>query len=198
MENQEDSSQINIVGEKRPYFQIRHMGNPMTTNVSESPPPQMQQLFLDYFGTSNISQIFSGPFGLITWFFGLKWYVIIFIIVFGFFLFFQIESAIESKKNNRKNAQTQKKEGMKPVTIERMKGILRDSENEYKKDISNKNVSFNDDSNTLSGQETTTNVHEGMNTASSNRVVENGHLSQIYNWWIRPWMYTIFRNIGIR
>jgi uncharacterized membrane protein len=193
MENQEDPSQINIVGERGgggPYFQIHHTGNPMIHNLSQPQQKSMQQLFMDYFGTQNThtSQIFSGPFGLVTWFFGLKWYVIIFIIVFGLFLFFQIESAIESKKNNRKNDQKKKKEGMKPATIERMKGILRDSDNEYKKDISKKNVSFNEDEPKLSGEE----------QARTDRTSESAEIDQIYNLWIRPWIYTTFRNIGVR
>lgn len=188
-----------------PYFQNRNIAQqPIQTH-------SVQQSFMDYFKlpNTNASQIFSSPFGLLTWFFGLKWYIILFIIVFGMFLFFQIESAIESRKNNRKNNQNKMKEGMKPDTVERMKGIIRYSENEYKKNISKKNVSFNDDdlSNLKdeSGQSLQRSKSVGRNEVEGFSNHPNMFhrtnvepMQQIYNWWIRPWVYTVFRNIGVQ
>ena len=172
-----------------PYFQMRnsfadngpHPNQPMSLPSSsfslESESVTMQ---------TGISQIFSSPFGLITWFFGLKWYVIILIIVFGMFLFFQLEHAIEMQKNGRrpKNDQNndqpgenKKKEGMQSATVERMKGILR----ECKTDIPKNN-----------GNATEKETHRPSG------IDINKIITQIYNLWIAPWIYIIFRGIGVR
>ena len=171
------------------------MRDPPTNNV-----PQPVSLQNSLFGTilerghknlseqeSGVSQIFSSPVGLITWFFGLKWYVILFIVVFGMFLFFQIEYAIESMKNRRdkKNDQNEMKEGMQPETVERMKGNIRKSDEEYKSDVQKKTVSFilpprSDISLQNSNK-------EGYDANIKNPI------TKIYNLWVAPWMYVLFR-----
>lgn len=187
-EQSEEKEKQNIL----PYFQMR---DPPTNNV-----PQPVSLQNSLFGTilerghknlseqeSGVSQIFSSPVGLITWFFGLKWYVILFIVVFGMFLFFQIEYAIESMKNRRdkKNDQNEMKEGMQPETVERMKGNIRKSDEEYKSDVQKKTVSFilpprSDISLQNSNK-------EGYDANIKNPI------TKIYNLWVAPWMYVLFR-----
>ena len=84
--------------------------------------------------TNVTSNIFAGVFGVIQWFIGLKWYVILLVIVFGSFLFLQVESAFETRRQMYKS----KKEGMHDANdnggedgkITKMKSILRQIETE--------------------------------------------------------------------
>jgi hypothetical protein len=179
--------------------QMRNVDTPVSSPFP-FPFPLIQPSFMDSIKlpNTNVSQIFSSPFGLVAWFFGLKWYVILFLIVVGMFLYFQIESAIETrkKKRNTKNDSKQKKEGMQSATVERMKGIIKDSENSMKRDISKKNVSFDD-----AAKPST----EPMSDISSQPVLyplnfrqEGKNVGGFYDLWIRPMVYTIFRNLGIR
>ena len=126
--------------------------------------------------------IFSSAFGLMKWFVGLRWYVILFIVVIGSYVFFQIEYAIESRRRSKelkredmskkKEPDVYKKEGME------IKGILRQNSGEHVK----KQVSFYDE--------------EQTTTSSKNSIT--GVISRIYNLWILPNVYVLFRNIGIR
>ena len=87
------------------------------------------------------------------------------------------------------------KEGMED-NVERMKGILRQTERENKRKTNLKNaakhVSFHDGE--MSPKYGTVKDEEGLDFGKN---VKNG-LSQIYNWWIVPWVYASFRSIGIR
>ena len=185
-------NQQNIV----PYFQMRTANNAILSgsrneDLHQTQPQSTYQSAANYLEEKfNVSQIFSGPFGLITWFFGLKWYVIIFIVVFGLFLFFQVESAIEIRKSALKT----NKEGMKTETVERMKGILRETDIEIKKDIPKKNVSFSEET-TADITNTSSQSKEPM-TSQINETDNLLQSQQIYNLWIRPWIYTIFRNFN--
>ena len=138
-------------------------------------------------GTSSPSnlfgQLFSSAFGAMKWFVGLRWYVILFIVVFGSYLFFQMEYAVESRRRskelkredaNKKEGEQEdanKKEGMEEYKVEKMKGILRQSRSDQNV---KKRVSFYNEDPTTS------------------------LMSQIYNLWILPWIYVLFRNTGIR
>lgn len=137
--------------------------------------------------SSNIfGQLFSSAFGAMKWFVGLRWYIILLIVVFGSYLFFQMEYAVESRRQKRNNANKHdenddelmnkkegmdKKEGMEEYKVEKMKGILRQSNSEKAK----KHVSFH-----------------------NNEYTHTSLMSQIYNLWILPWIYVLFRNTGIR
>jgi len=161
--------------------------------MNSEPTENPQQTVLNENGggsSSNIfSQLFSSAFGAMKWFVGLRWYIILFIVVFGSYLFFQMEYAVESRRQKRNEANKQnkkddesmekkeqkegmnKKEGMEEYKVEKMKGILRQSNTEKAK----KHVSFHN--------------KESKHTSL---------MSQIYNLWILPWIYVLFRNIGIR
>jgi hypothetical protein len=148
-------------------------------------------------------RIFSSAIGIMKSFFSLKWYIILFIVVFGSFLFFQIESAIEIRKNKRK----MKKEGMnnnnnndndigdESNKVEYMKSILRQTEKEYKEN-EKKHVSFFDSSSAESEPTTMAKSNNELNLVSFMTKYMNDSATQIYNWWILPWMYVLFRNIG--
>jgi hypothetical protein len=144
-------------------------------------------------------RIFSSAIGIMKSFFSLKWYIILFIVVFGSFLFFQIESAIEIRKNKRK----MKKEGMnnnndigdESNKVEYMKSILRQTEKEYKEN-EKKRVSFFDSSSAESEPTTMAKSNNELNLVSFMTKYMNDSATQIYNWWILPWMYVLFRNIG--
>lgn len=60
--------------------------------------------------TSTSSQLFNVVSEPTKWFLGLRWYVILFIVVFGSFIFMQLESAFEL----RRNASKAKKKDSKP------------------------------------------------------------------------------------
>jgi hypothetical protein len=142
-----------------------------------------------------VGHVFSIISGSISWFLGLRWYIILFIVVIGSYLFFQIQYAFETRRNLReqkkeatKNGKESgnKPEGMEEYNVEDKygrrteteprRGILRQSNGENGK----KRVSFS-----------------GIpNSSDENGVTDI--LQQIYKWWILPWIYVVFRNNGIR
>jgi len=71
-------------------------------------------------------QIFSGMYGYMQWFFGLRWYVILLALVFFLFMRFQFEFVIQKRRKRREA----KMESMKTndAKVEKMRGIMRDSE----------------------------------------------------------------------
>jgi len=109
-------------------------------------------------------------YSLIKWGLGLKWYVVVSIFIFAAFLFFQIEESIESRKL-KKNAPT-KSETQPKIK----KGIIRSNK---EKRQTTKHVSFLEDVTIFN---------------NISKIVINIQ-KQIYNWWVRPWYYVLFRNI---
>jgi hypothetical protein len=118
-----------------------------------------------YYSSTPSTQIFSILIGPMKWFFGLRWYLILVVVIFMAYLFFQIESAIEHRRQNRKT----KKE------IENMRG-LNDKSSKQKK-----RVSFSDESKSVDIWTWIINARK-----------------QIYNGWIVPWVYILFRTFGYR
>ena len=155
-----------------------------SVNMTDSNQTQNFQ----YIG-GDFMKIFSVPFSLIQWFFGLKWYVIFFIIIFGFFLFFQMEYAIQNRKKIRK---LKKESMMSNKKTDKIKGIIRTTEDTYKNNNLNKHVSFHDVSSPSNN--TLQSIHSviyGWFYSIKNSVF------QIYSLWIIPLIYVIFRNIGL-
>jgi hypothetical protein len=147
-------------------------------------------------------QLFSMAYGHLKWFMGLRWYLILFIIVIGSFIFIQIESAIEIRRKKRESTKEDKdtKEGMDGINkVDHIKGILRKSDNEYKLEYAKKQVSFYTEEtrfNILS-------IFTGMRDLTYNAF--NATLSNIintvytfYRLWILPYVYVAFRTIGMR
>jgi len=178
---------------------------PPTPEIIVNEPVENNASIMEYFTNiaNSPSKLFSSGFTFMVWFFSLRWYVIILSIVIGSFLFFQIESAFEKRSLEResKRAEKQKegmnqKEGMED-NVERMKGILRQTEIEDKRKYNLKNaekrVSFHDKK-TDTPKYDSDKGEEGV--ADFGKSMKNG-LSQIYNWWIVPWMYALFRSIGL-
>lgn len=156
-------------------------------------PPQINTIanetdssFMNYFQNIGNSpshlfgQLFSSGFGIMNWFIGLRWYVILLIVVLGSYLFIQIEYAIESRrqtkglKREKEKESEKEKEGMEEYNGAKIKGILRQKNG----DNSKKRVSFY-------------NAEQESTTATT-------FISQIYNWWVLPWIYVLFRNTGFR
>ena len=142
---------------------------PVVMNESESKP-----LYL---------QIFSAPIALLTWVFSFRWYVTLIIIILFFYLVFQMQYAFEERRNKHKL----KKEGMNANTDE-------DESN----DQNTKHVTF-----ALNQEDTSSNADEISKsdepiTKSIIKKTNNGNIfADTYNNWITPWIYTVFRNIGI-
>jgi flagellar biosynthesis/type III secretory pathway M-ring protein FliF/YscJ len=127
-------------------------------------------------------QLFSRVFGIMNWFIGLRWYVILLIVVLGSYLFIQMEYAIESRRQTREQKQKleKEKEGMEELTEssdshKKSRGILRQKNGNIKKHVSFYDEEQEYDSTTISM-----------------------FISQLYNWWILPWIYVFFRNTGFR
>ena len=127
------------------------------------------------------TQIFSSWIGYVSWFFGLKWYVILFVIMLLLFIFFQLEYAIESRRQKNK---ARKEEGFQNQdNVEKIKSILRkvDEEETMNK---RKNVSF---------------AKEPFVAENSELIIKNDKLNikeigtQFYKWWILPSVYLLFR-----
>ena len=76
-----------------------------------------------------------------------------------------------------------------------MKGILRQTEKEYKEN-EKKQVSFFDSSSAELEPTTVAKSNNEFNLVSFMTKYMNDSATQIYNWWILPWMYVLFRNIG--
>jgi len=160
--------------------------------------------------TNVVSNIFVGVFKIIQWFIGLKWYVILLVIVFGSFLFLQVESAFETRRQMYKS----KKEGMHYANdtkasvgedgkITKMKSILRQIETENMTAVNfenaNKHITFEPVQIDNSNNNTPTNVknYNEWWTAFINiwlQVKET--IMWIYKLWIVPRIYALFRNIG--
>ena len=134
-----------------------------SSSLSNSSPPSL------------LSRIFSVFVGPMKWFFGLRWYFMLSIVVFGAFFYLQIESAIEHRKQARKTKKT----------TESMQGISSSSKPEKKK--AKKHVSFSDK---LNGD-----VWLGIkNTKKQIHYI----ILQIYNGWIVPWLYMFFKLTSFR
>lgn len=107
------------------------------------------------------------------WVFGLKWYVAVSVFIFAAFLFFQIEESIKSR-NSKKNEMDPNKRD----TITAKKGIIRLNKETRQ---TTKRVSFS--------------LPSSLPNITVNFVANIQ--KQIYNWWIRPWSYILFRNIRL-
>jgi hypothetical protein len=157
--------------------------------------------------TNVTSNIFAGVFGIIQWFIGLKWYVILLVIVFGSFLFLQVESAFETRRQMYKL----KKEGMndnggegEDGKITKMKSILRQIEPENMTAVNfenaNKHITFEPFISKNANNNNPTNVKNCDEWWTANfiniwlQVKET--IMWIYKLWIVPRIYALFRNIG--
>jgi hypothetical protein len=100
---------------------------------------------------------------------------------------FQIKTAIKSRKEKRKL----KKEGMRNENVEKMRGIIRDSDDKYKQH-SFKKVSFDES------------AHGGLEHFNSRdwfyNAIKNIEdvFEKLYNFFVVPFVYVTFRNIGIQ
>ena len=169
--------------------------------MNYEPTPQHPQIntitketdssFMNYFqhigdSPSNLfGELFSSVFGIMNWFIGLRWYVILLIVVMGSYLFIQMEYAIETRRQTkgikRENENAEKgtekekeKEGMEEYNNAKIKGIIRQNNVETTK----KRVSF-------------------YNAEHTSNIMTNS-IAQVYNLWVLPWIYVIFRNTGFR
>ena len=148
-------------------------------------------------------QISSIAFGIMYRFVGLKWYNMILFVVIGAFIFFQIESALETRRNkiNLKKEGMHRKEDPK---VDNIKNILKNADDES--NVSNKNslhvlgqsnpkqVSFGG---TLIEEKTSRPV-EGFSASNVNlKAKATDFLMKLYNLWILPWMYVLFRSISL-
>ena len=143
------------------------------------------------------SQLFARAYGFVTWFMGLRWYIIVLVVVFGSFIFFQLEYAIETRKQKRES----KKEGL------HMKSILRKADRENRIDTSLKRVSFIP----FRIKDAQLVAHSSLITAPEGGVLNEKRcnpetytssvlspLIKIYEWWIVPLVYVLFRSMGFR
>ena len=157
--------------------------------------------------TNVTSNIFAGVFGVIQWFIGLKWYVILLVIVFGSFLFLQVESAFETRRQMYKS----KKEGMHDANdigedgkITKMKSILRQTDTENMTAVNfenaNKHIKFDKLQIDNSNNNTPTNVKNDNELWTANFIniwlQAKETIMWIYKLWIVPRIYALFRNIG--
>jgi hypothetical protein len=166
---------------------IKNMNNEPVMNT----PKHNIQLTSDNVPTATnpFERIFSIAANSMKWFIGLRWYVIFFIVVLGSYLLFQVEYAIEKRRVSREKKRgdadkdidaDDEKEGMEGTPA----SLIGSRESSEIKFLpldhgfpSKKRVSFYD---------------ENSSTKMANPI------TQIYNWWILPWMYVLFRNIGIQ
>jgi ATP-dependent Zn protease len=121
-------------------------------------------------------QIFSAPIALLTWIFSFRWYVTLIIIILFFYLVFQMQYAFEERRNKHKL----KKEGMNT-----------DTDEDENNDSNAKHVTFASDAEDKSSNS----YAEDSNTKPI--IKKTNIFSDTYNNWITPWIYTVFRNIGI-
>ena len=160
------------------------------------------------------SRMFSMAFEPIKWFIGLRWYVIVLIVVFGSFIFMQLESAFET----RRNAYKAKKEGLETANSEKMKGIMQQSDREYRQEILHLFSFKTPPSGAVMSEEcaancaslmrngvksvtfgpTTTHIFDSNSESPKSHLSLSGTFHKIYNWWIVPWFYVLFRSIGLR
>jgi hypothetical protein len=113
----------------------------------------------------------------------------------------QLESAFETRRNARKA----KKEGLESasVNVEKMKGIMQQSDREYRRETftpllvadSLENVgNLNEKGGkSVTFGPTTTHTFDSESSQSL-----SGTFHKIYNWWIVPWFYVLFRGMGLR
>ena len=134
-------------------------------------------------------KIFSSVLIYMKWFFSLRWYVILLIVVFVLFIIFQFEHSIESRRIKK---ESHKEDG---PHIENMRGIIKESytENAHqsRKNGLKKTVSFKD---TNEYQEFT-NYREDYGGISVDPR-SNDVFIKIYNLWILPVIYLLYRKIG--
>jgi len=129
--------------------------------------------------TENVpSHLFSNMFAMVKWFLNLRWYVILLIVVLVVYLFFQIESAFKNRRNSRKNKSHQS--DLKQSEIEEFYVLTSDS------DKPKKHVSFSDAI-----------AEEIPLTQKKSEGSINQLLLRIYDLWILPNIYLLFRGIGI-
>lgn len=128
-------------------------------------------------------KIFSIIFEYMKWISSLRWYFIVLIVTVMLFIIFQFEHSIESRRQKKQL----QKEGMQN---EKTKGIIKDDSrsNTYKK-----RVSFKNDNSLLEYEK----MSENDSIEKSKKVSTiNETLTNVYNLWIYPWLYVLFRNVG--
>ena len=128
-------------------------------------------------------KIFSILFQYMKWISSLRWYVIVLFVMVMFFIIFHFEHSIESRKQKKQL----EKEGMQS---EQTKGIIKD---DNRSNNSKKHVSFKNDSSLLEYENAPENgtVQKNKNVSTINEILKN-----MYNLWIYPWLYVLFRNVG--
>ncbi len=161
-------------------------------------------------------KIFSIIFQYVKWIGSLRWYIIMLIVIFSLFIIFQFEQSIESRRNKKK----MEKEGMQN---ENTKGIIKDVakntglveegqsvETPTQINSVKKHVSFENDvleilptkiQDSFIGESSNPGLGKSPSSTSSALFAKvtsiNETLQKIYNLWILPWLYVLFRNIGL-
>jgi len=151
-----------------------------TTNRPPQPEPQPAVLATDAIQETGSTKfpftLFSGVVQYMRWVFSFKWYVILLVVIIVLFLIFQIEYTIETR---RKKLEI-KKENMQT--------------NHKEKPNKNKKVTFHDVDPPIIKRRS-----NGSDTVQKNEQISiSQYLTNIYNWWILPRIYLLFRNIGFR
>ena len=120
-------------------------------------------------------KIFSILFQYMKWVSSLRWYVIVLLVMVMFFIIFQFEHSIESRKQKKQL----EKEGMQS---EQTKGIIKD---DNRSNNSKKHVSFKNDSSLFEYENASEN-----DTVPKNKKVStiNETLTNVYDLWIYPWL----------
>jgi hypothetical protein len=161
-------------------------------------------------------KIFSIIFQYVKWIGSLRWYIIMLIVIFSLFIIFQFEQSIESRRNKKK----MEKEGMQNENI---KGIIKDVakntglveegqsvETPTQINSVKKHVSFENDvleilptkiQDSFIGESSNPGLGKSPSSTSSALFTKVTSISEtlqkIYNLWILPWLYVLFRNIGL-
>jgi hypothetical protein len=196
------SSNIDIaVGVGGNEYNRHDLGNipPPNNNTSYIP-----EAYKDSFqhAMNSPKQLFSMAYEHLKWFMGLRWYIILFVIVIGSFTFIQIESAIETRRKKRESTKNDKdgKEGMEEINkVDHMKGILRKSNDEYKLEYAKKQVSFYTEETRYNLLSIFTGMRDLTYNAFSNTLSNLFNVAYtFYRLWILPYIYVAFRTIGMR
>ena len=128
-------------------------------------------------------KIFSIIFEYMKWISSLRWYVIVLIVTVMLFIIFHFEHSIESRRQKKQL----QKEGMQ---TEKTKGIIKE---DGRINNSNKRVSFENNSDLLEYEKMSENdsIEKNKKVSTINEILIN-----VYNLWIYPWLYMLFRNVG--
>lgn len=158
-------------------------------NMNATSPSYIPEQFFQYI--QNPLRLFSIGIDTIKWFFTMRWYVILLIFILVPYFFIQIQSGIETRRKLR--------ESKDDKMVETMRGIIRKSDEKHIIENAKKRVTFyttesrKDLSYIFAG---TSDLIKNSISVTQSNIIET--MTRIYNWWILPWIYVIFRTIGFR